>query len=46
MEGLKAWLVSKDPKQLSESLKRTGGTLAVHMDSQRVSLQQGKHFHL
>ena len=46
MEGLKAWLVSKDPKQLAESLQRTGGTLCVHMDGHRASLQQGKHFHL
>ena len=46
MEGLKAWLVSKDSKQLSDSLRRAGGTLSVHMDGQRVSLQQGKHFHM
>ncbi len=46
MDGLKAWLVSKDSKQLSDDLKRMAGTLSVHMDGQRVSLQQGKHFSL
>ena len=46
MDGLKAWLVSKDPKQLSDDLKRMDGTLSVHMDGQRFSLQQGKHFAL
>jgi hypothetical protein len=44
MQGLKAWLVSKDAKQLSDDLKRTGGTMFVHMDGHKVFLEAGKHF--
>ena len=44
MEGLKAWLVSKDTKQLSDDLRRTQGAVSVHIDGQKVSLQEGKHF--
>ena len=44
MEGLKAWLVSKDAKQLSADLKKIGGALSVHMDGHKVSLKEGRHF--
>ena len=44
MEGLKAWLVSKDAKHLSDDLKRTGGAVSVHMDGHKVFLQEGRHF--
>lgn len=44
MEGLKAWLASKDAKQLSDDLKRTGGAVSVHMDGHKVSLKEGRHF--
>ena len=46
LEGLRAWLASKDLSRLQLEVKQNKGILAGHVDGQHVTLQLGKHFSL
>ena len=45
VEGLKAWLVSRDFRNLQAEAKSNNGAVAITLDGKSVVLQQGKHFH-
>jgi hypothetical protein len=46
LEGLRAWLVSRDLFRLQLEAKQNNGCLVATLDGQQVSLQLGKHFTL